>query len=246
MDESYEINILDILNLIKVNWIKILAAAIIGGIIAGVATVTLVTPKYQSTVKMIIINKQSVEITSSDIVTSTWLVNDAMQLLQSRDLMELVADDVDWDITDKEILSEVSVSTPEDSRILYITVTDPIPERARDIAYSIYKKASMIFVDIIDVNAVNLIEEPIVPTTPSSPNTTKNIAVGVFLGALLVILIVFLKQMLNNKVCKVEDVENRLNLTLLAAIPVIEDGAEKGKRKKRSSGYFKKRNKNKR
>ncbi len=246
MDDSYEINILDILNLIKANWIKILVAAIIGGIIAGVVTVTLITPKYQSTVKMIIINKQEAEITSSDIVTSTWLVNDAMQLIQSRDLMELVANDVDWDITDKEILSEVSVSTPEDSRILYITVTDPIPERAKDIAYSIYKKASLLFVDIIDVNAVNLIEEPIVPTAPTSPNTTKNIAVGVLLGALLVIIVIFLKQMLNNKVCTVEDVENRLNLTLLAAIPANEEEVEKEKRKKRGSGRVKKKNKNKR
>ena len=67
----------------------------------------------------------------------------------------------------------VSVSTPEDTRIIAITVTDTDPVRAMEIANAVREAASEHILNVMDIQAVNVVETANLPTGPSGPNTTR-------------------------------------------------------------------------
>lgn len=233
MEDSYQIDLVDIGRMLWRNWLKIVIAGLIGAIVAAIVTVAAITPMYQSTAKMVILNKQQINITYSDIQTSTQLTNDCVQVLKSADLMDKVIDALNLDMTAGQLLSKIAVTAPEDTRVLQVTVTDSDPERARQLAYEIYTQASEVFVNTLDIDAVNLFEEPKTPSSPSSPNKSKNIMMGGIAGAFLVVAFLLVQKLTNNKIYTVEDVENNLSLTLLAAIPDSSDDSALKRKKRR-------------
>ncbi len=236
MEDSYQIDLVDIGKMLWRNWLKIVIAGLIGAIVAAIVTIVAITPMYQSTAKMVILNKQQINITYSDIQTSTQLTNDCVQVLKSADLMDKVIDALNLDMTSGQLLSKIAVTAPEDTRVLQVTVTDSDPERARQLAYEIYTQASEVFVNTLDIDAVNLFEEPKTPSSPSSPNKSKNIMMGGIAGAFLVVAFLLVQKLTNNKIYTVEDVENNLNLTLLAAIPDSSDDSALKRKKRRKFG----------
>ena len=72
------------------------------------------------------------------------------------------------------------------------------------------------------VGHVNIIDPAIVPTTPSSPNKVRNLEIGLILGILIGIGIVFLIEYLDTTVKSIEDVEQLTGFTLLGIIPDFE------------------------
>ena len=64
---------------------------------------------------------------------------------------------------------------------------------------------------------------------PSSPNISRNTAVGIIIGVLLAIAWIVVSMMLNDTITSEEDVEKYLNLTVLASVP--ERGTDAGRRR---------------
>lgn len=112
MEDSYQIDLVDIGRMLWRNWLKIVIAGLIGAIVAAIVTVAAITPMYQSTAKMVILNKQQINITYSDIQTSTQLTNDCVQVLKSADLMDKVIDALNLDMTAGQLLSKIAVTAP--------------------------------------------------------------------------------------------------------------------------------------
>ena len=84
-----------------------------------------ITPKYESTTKIMVLNKQDNNtLTSADMQTSTQLTKDYAELIQSRTVLEGVIAQLNLDMTYKEMLNKVSVETSSDSRIVSISVTE--------------------------------------------------------------------------------------------------------------------------
>jgi len=71
------------------------------------------------------------------------------------------------------------------------------------------------------VSFVSVINPPFVNLTPVSPNKKLNMAIGVFLGLFLAIVVVFLLENLDVSISTIEDIENFLNLPVLGLIPHI-------------------------
>jgi capsular exopolysaccharide synthesis family protein len=66
-----------------------------------------------------------------------------------------------------------------------------------------------------------------VPTSPSSPNLTRNLIVAFVLGTGLAIAVMVLREIVDDRLRSVEDVERKLGLPLLGVSPLIEgDGID--------------------
>ena len=92
----------------------------------------IITPQYESTTKVYILNKQSgSSVTYSDVQLSSTLSKDYEQLVTSRYVIEGVISKLNLDDTYEELAARVSASNTDETRIIAITVTDPDPERHR-------------------------------------------------------------------------------------------------------------------
>lgn len=233
-----EIDVLELFHvLLNKFWIILLA-----GIIAALAfvggTILFITPQYQSTTKMYVLSKQDNNtITQQDMQTSLSLTKDYAELIKSRTVTEGVIAQLNLDLTHEQLLGKVSVDSATDTRILSITVTDPDPYEACKIANAIRDVAANHIKNVMDIDAVNVVETANIPDQKSSPNISKNGVIGGLLGVLLSVAIILIAYISNDTIKTQEDVERYLGLSMLGTIPLIAaDRKNKKKKQKRARG----------
>ena len=213
----------------------IILAAILMALVAFVGTKLLITPKYTSVTKMYVLAKDdgSTGTTSnySELTAGSMLTKDYMELVKSRPVLEKVISVLNLKMEPSTLSSMITVSTPTDTRIMSISVESPSPKESKEIADALREAVSVQIKEIMNADAVNTVEEGNLPTTKSSPNTTKNMALGGIVGLVIAAGIIVRIYLFDDTIKTPDDVENYLGLNVLTSIP-ISDGDGKQKRAK--------------
>ena len=164
-----------------------------------------------------------------------------MILVKSRTVTEKVISDLGLNTTNEKLAKQISVSTPSDSRVLEITVSNNDQYEAKRIADKVAEISADSICDIMQIEKVNVFEEANIPEKPSSPNCLKNAIIAFVLGMVLAIAIVVVRFVMNDTINTSEDIEKYLGISTLALIPLSEDlddsaeAAAKRKKRKHSS-----------
>ena len=138
------------------------------------------------------------------------------------------------DLTYKEMAAKVSVTSPTDTRIVAITVKDHDPVMAMDIANALREVASSHIQNVMNIEAVNVVETANMPTTKAGPPVVKWSLIGGIAGVFLVSVISVLQYLMDDTIKSAEDVQRYLGLSTLALIPVTDEVDDTGRvRKKR-------------
>ena len=219
---------IDLTELFMALWSKlhiIIMAGVLGALIAFVGTSFFITPKYTSETKVYVLTRadSSAGVTYTDLQTGAQLTQDYMELATSRPVLEQVIAVLNLDLTPEELKNMISVNTPEGTRILSITVQSEDPKEAKEIADAVRESVS---IQITEVEEGNL------PTSPSSPSVSRNIALGALLGLVLAMGVITLIFILDDTIKTPDDVEHYLGLNTLTSIPLSE-GMKKGKKVKK-------------
>ncbi|ACR73465.1 protein-tyrosine kinase (plasmid) [Lachnospira eligens] len=232
--ENIEIDLREIFGvLIHRLWI-IVVAALVCGSVAFMYSFFVITPQYESTTKVYILNKQNASgsVTYSDVQLSSTLSKDYEQLVTSRYVIEGVINDLKLDETYESLVKRVSASNATDTRIIAITVTDPEPEQAQKIANSVRDLAAKHITEVMDIEAVNVVDQANLPDEPVSPSIPKWTIIGVLVGIVISAAVIIIQHLLDDTIKTSEDIERYLGLSTLALIPVNEgQNSNQGKRR---------------
>ncbi|HGA1105652.1 TPA: YveK family protein [Streptococcus suis] len=219
--ESNTIEI-DVLSLLKTIWRKkifILVTAVLGAGLAFVYSSFLVTPQYDSTTRIYVVS-QNVEagagLTNQELQAGTYLVKDYKEIILSQDVLTQVATELNLNENLKE---KVSVSIPVDTRIVSISVRDADPNEAARIANSLRTFAAQKIVEVTKVSDVTTLEEAVPAEEPTTPNTKRNIILGLLAGGILATGLVLVMEVLDDRVKHPQDIEEVMGLTLLGVVP---------------------------
>ena len=232
-NDEIEIDVSEIFHvLLNMIWV-ILLAGIIAALAVIAGTLLFITPQYESTTKMYVLSKQdSNTLTSQDMQTSLSLTKDYAELIKSRTVTEGVITQLNLDMTHEQLLKKMSVDSATDTRILSISVRDEDPYEACEIANAIRDVAANHIKNVMDIDAVNVVETANIPEQKVSPSVAKNGVIGGVFGAAVAIAIVLITYISNDTIKTQEDVERYLKLSTLGTIPLSEDERKKKKRKK--------------
>lgn len=233
--EIVEIDLGEILGLLLHRlWIIILCGVICGGIGLAVSAFA-ITPQYESTTKIYILNKQNSDtLTYSDAQLATQLTKDYEELVTSRTVLEAIIDTFYLEDTYEDMVKRVSVQNTSDTRIIAITVRDPDPILAQNICNGIRDAAAEHIQSVMDIEAVNIVDVANLPGKPASPSIPIWTAVMGLLGIFVSTAILILRYMADDTIKSSEDIEKYLELSTLALIPSMEDGKENKKEKKKA------------
>ena len=232
------------IDLVELFWVLLgklplmIAVGLFTALLAFGGSKFLIAPSYQSVTKIYILNKQdnnNANVTYSDLQAGTQLAKDYAELIKSRFVLEAVIEQLDLPLTYENLSQKVEVSTPTDTRVISIAVTDGNPVKAMKIANAVRETASTHIRNVMDIEAVNIVETANVPTHKASPSVGKNTMLGGILGVLVVAAIAILSHLLNDTVRTEEDVEKYLGLSTLAMIPLNENEAKKRKKRKKKA-----------
>ncbi len=234
--EEKEIDLTEIA-LYLLHWLWLIA--IVGVACAAVGfflSAFVITPKYTSTTKIYILSKntQNDSVTYSDTQLSTLLTKDFKELITSRYVVETVIEKLNLSEDYDELVDKISVSNTNDTRIIGIGIEDANPNRARIIANSIRDVAAVHIQSVMDIEAVNVVDEANLPTKPSKPSKSKFTLIGFAAGVVLIVSILVLKFYFDDSIKTTEDIEKYLDVTTLAMIPLMENGEVNDKKKKGS------------
>ena len=212
----------------------IILTALAFAVLALAVTTFCMTPRYTSTTKMYVLNRQTNEgVTSSDLQSSTYLTKDYMEMIRSRTVIEAVIADLNLNSTYEDVLGQIDVSAASDTRVIAISVTDKDPYEARDIANAVRNAAAAHIQSVMNTEAVTVVDEANIPTKKSSPSTIKNVEVAGGVGLFLALAVCVVLYLINDKVTTAEDVERYLGLSVLASMPLEEEEVRRKKARKK-------------
>ena len=227
MKEQYKIVIV-VLQLVKVLWKRkfvILVAALVAGLVAFAYSSFVIKPQYTSTTRIYVVNRNQADkpgLTNQDLQAGAYLVKDYREIILSQDVLEKVVADQSLTIDAKTLGKKVSVTVPADTRIVSISVRDGKPEEASRIANALRDVAAQKIISVTRVSDVTTLEEARPATSPSSPNIRRNTMMATIAGVGIVIVIVLLVELLDDRVKRPEDIEEVMHLSLLGVIPNLE------------------------
>ena len=180
-------------------------------------------PKYVSTAKIVIIQASDTgKISSADVTVSTYLVNDYIELVADRTVLEKVNEELKLNLSYEQLRRMVSVKNPENSRILEVSVVTSDPVRSQTIAEKICVVAKEKIASILDVDKVNIFSHASLPANDSSTPAATTAVLGAFAGIATVIIIAVLFAYFDDKLRSPEEVEKYTGLPTLASIPYNE------------------------
>ncbi|HAJ73619.1 MAG TPA: capsular biosynthesis protein, partial [Lachnospiraceae bacterium] len=135
----------------------------------------------------------------------------------------------------------------ESERIININVKDEDPNQAKAIVDEIARVASDYIENKMDQDAPSIILNGYADGKKVSPNNTRNTILGALLGFVLACAIVIVSFMMNDTIMTNEDVEKKLGINVLGALPLTagEEEADKiAQKENKKRKKKKKKNKN--
>ena len=196
---------------VKYVWV-ILTVGIVFGIAAYMWSTIMVVPKYKSSTKVYVLNNNINEkkLTTQDFQIGNYLLKDYKEIILSSKVLERVIEKNGIQMNLVDLRSKIEVKIPQDTRILTITVEDTDSKRAADLANAVRDEAFLEIKEITKEESVNILEKAQESKTPSSPDIRKNTIMAIGIGILLSLAVVILKEVLDDRVKKQEDIEEGL------------------------------------
>ena len=208
------------------HWKIILLTMLITAMLAGVYYLVGVKPSYQADASIFITNNESV-ITVSDLQLSSELTEDYAKIIKSRNVLKQVIKELDLNLDYRELSKLVSVTNPDNSHIITITVTCGDVELCRDIANSlmnigldrIYQVVGSSEPTVIDYSEAEAVDE-------ITPALTEYLAIGLLLGLIAACGLICVRYMTDTTLKTEDDLKRYLDIPVLSVIPYYEEKKE--------------------
>jgi capsular exopolysaccharide synthesis family protein len=214
-------------HLLRSRWVTVCVtwAVIVGG---AVALTLLTTPLYQASTRLV------VSTNSSDVYTGTLSsqqrVGSYAKLLTGKTLAQRTIDKLHLNMSADELQARVKASAAPVTVLIDVSVLDPSPVQARDIADALSDEFVVMVREIEtpeeggkpDARVV-VEQHASLPTKPVIPNRTRNVSIGLALGLLLGIGLAVLRDRFDNTIKDQEILEQTTGVGVVANIPFDKD-----------------------
>ena len=227
-ENEMEIDLVSLFFYLIDKWKLLFLGAVVGVVLAG-ALVFFQTPMYESNSTLYVLSKTTsigTELTSdfSVIATSKPVIDGAIKTLKKDNIK----------LTRKEIKQMLTVANKTDTRMLSITVTSDDAKLSCAVADAITDAAVDQMASITQTDPPTIVEHPEVASAPVDNGMMKKLAMGIVLGIFLVGMVLTIRFIMNDKIQTEEDIEDYLETSVLAVIPVDKELAYYSKQEEKT------------
>ncbi|WP_144462547.1 YveK family protein [Siminovitchia fortis] len=209
----------------RLNLIVLITMAAV--LVSGIVSYFIMTPIYQSSTQLLVNQAKSDQpmVNPGEIQTNLQLINTYNVIIKSPAILDQVNEDLDLGMTVEELNEKITVQSEKDSQVVNVTVQDPDPNKAAEIANHVATVFQKEIVDIMNVDNVSILAKAEAGENPSpvKPKPLLNIAIAFVVGLMAGVGIAFLLEYLDNTVKTEQDVEKLLELPVLGAIATFEE-----------------------
>lgn len=225
----------DYLDILRARWRLIVATTLLGVMAAALASM-LATPMYTSTATVFVAvnDGDNVGTAYTGSLFAQQRVKSYVEVVKSDDVMAAVAEDLGVNVSPGALSGKVEVNNPLDTVNLEISATDPTPARAQAIANATARQLQVAVTELEPSNAqgeplvkVNILQPAELPTSPSSPRTLINLALGFLVGLAVGVGAAVLLETLDTRIKSIEALGKYFDHPLLGVIGYDSDAEKK-------------------
>lgn len=216
------------------NWLLIALCCVIALTGAFIYSEFFATPMYSSSIKISVSNTDwSQDVSINDIQTTVRLIENCVVVLEddvmAEEISDVVYDETGERMSVKQIKSAIQYTHIGDSGFLKVSATTSDPELSAILCNAVSARAPELIVETVaNVQVRTLGDGAKVNENPVSPNTGKNMLIGVLLALVLSCGGLFLYFYFDNTVDDEEKLTEKFGLSVLGIIPNISNGANRG------------------
>ena len=149
IEQEQEIDLLDLFGYYMSRLPLLIAAVIVGALIAGLVTYFIIPDKFTATSRMYMV---------SDLNIGASLSNDYVELMQSRPVIEDVIEKLKLDYEYQQVLGMISLSVVNNTRIVKISATSTDPKEAMEIANQMARTSKRLLPLVMDAPSPSIAE----------------------------------------------------------------------------------------
>ena len=208
-------------------WIILVSAAVcatVMGVLAGNSVMT-----YSATSKLYIVNKDSSGVNISDLQLGTVLTLDYQEVFKTWEVHKMVIEELDLPYSYQQMQSMLTVSNPEETRILYITVSNPDAKMAAKIANAYAKAAKTFIINTMEGVVASDFSIALEPSVGSGANVGSSAVIGFVGGGVLAVAILAFLFVLDNRPRSPEAIQQYGGIPTLSVFPAHKDKHSAGK-----------------
>ena len=229
---------IDLLAMVRLLWNRIwliLLASVFAASLAGVITVTLISPTYESSFTAFVNNKSDAgtqtTVTNADTSAAESLANTYAEILRSRPILESAAKQAKINRTYKELNDMITTKIETNTQLVDVKVTSNTPEEAYYLAKTISEIAPEYLSDIVEGTSMKIVSKPVKNTTKMGPNLMKNCISSGMVGLLIACAAILLIEIMDTRVKSSEELENSFGYSVVGVIPtfVVSDNEDNSK-----------------
>lgn len=227
-EKEIEISLKDILRIFKHGLWVILTTAVVFAIVAFTVSNFFLPKTYTSKVKLYVETTKKGDSSYSDLSSynyATSLVNTYVEMLQTNNFYEKVANNLDNKYTASQISSMLSFNNDSETEVFLASVVAGSPTEAKIVADSVASVAPGVISNLEDNAKLKIVDSATIPTSPTSPSVSKNTLLAFLVGFVLATIYVFVKDALDVKIKYDSDMVEIDQIPILSAIPDFHGAA---------------------
>lgn len=232
-----EINLSEIFQIFWKRKVQILVIILIFIIVGLIYTLKFVTPKYSSSITMILVSDNSNSntnsvITTTDITLNSKLIATYSKLIKSKTVLKEVISNLDIEIDENTLKNDITVSSISNTELIQITVTNKNNELAAKIANEIANVFPEKIKQMYNIDNIKLMSEAGIENEPSNINHKKDLMLFTIFGVAVSIGYVMIANLLDTTIKGSETIEEEFKLPVLTCIPSLPSQNNKNGGKK--------------
>ena len=217
----------------------VIIGALLGAVLMGLSAKYLSQPFYTATSKLYIVGQTGVSIIT-DLQIGSVLTLDYQEVFKTWEVHQMVNEELGIEYPYSVLQNLVTVTNPEDTRVLYITAQHPDAQMAADIANAYAVAAKRFITETMLTDEPTTFSIALVPSVAIGKSMTSEIIKGFLLGTVLAGGLLVLAFVLDNRPKSPEDIMACSGIPTLAVIPIGLDNTKKRRKvakRKKSKEY---------
>ena len=238
LEQEYDtIDLRQLFEIVRRNLLLIVAVTVLFAAGGYLGTTFLITPQYEASAMLIVNSREGQQlqgsVTNDSLNSAKQLVETYSVILKSDTVLDQTIEDLDLPLTYDQLAAKVSITAVNDTQVMKITVQDADVNLAKDIVSNIVEQAPDVIINTVKAGSVEVVSDASANPNPVSPSKSRNTALAGILGCVLVIGILFMKSLFNNRIMTESDISQKLALPILGVTPDSALGDNGSRKKKR-------------
>lgn len=217
-------------------WV-VMICALLGAGVMGILSSGSVTT-YTATSKLFIVDTSSGRIDFTNLQLGSVLTLDYQEVFKTWEVHEMVLEELNLSHTYEQMQSILTITNPEDTRILYITVSYPDAKLAADIANAYAKSAKEFIINTMRGEEPSNFSIALEPSYGHSVSVSSRILIGFVLGSVLAIGVLTLLFVLDDRPRSPEEIQEYGSIPTLSVFPAHASQKKTGPRQKQENSNW--------